>query len=264
MPDPSAVAINHVTPLILTYNEEANIERILSGLAWAGRIVVVDSGSTDATLDILSTHPRVEIFHREFDTHASQWNFGLSLISSGWVLSLDADYFVTPALSDAIAKSVILAEIDSINGFRIPFRYCVAGKPLRATVLPPRIALFRVGVASYVDDGHTQDLVLAGRCADIRQPILHDDRKRLDRWLWAQQRYIKLESVKLLGMPSRCLSVADRIRMKHIVAPFAIFFLCLVWHRGFLDGWRGWYYAFQRMYAEILLSLMLWDLKTRS
>jgi hypothetical protein len=43
------------------------------------------------------------------------------------------------------------------------------------------------------------------------------------------------------------------------MAPFAVLALCLIWHRGLLDGWRGWFYAFQRMYVETLLSLMLWE-----
>ena len=44
-----------------------------------------------------------------------------------------------------------------------------------------------------------------------------------------------------------------------MIAPFAVFALCLIWHRGLLDGWRGWFYAFQRLYVETLLSLMLWE-----
>ena len=251
--------LEQITPLILTYNEEANIARTLQGLHWAQRIVVVDSFSTDRTIEILAAHPRVEVVQRVFDTHAKQWNAGLALIESGWVLSLDADYLISAELRDEFLQALPYADKHSIAGFRLPFRYCVFGKPLLGTVLPPRIALFRSGMGSYLDDGHTQDLELRGQCASLKRPILHDDRKSLTRWLWAQNRYLKLEVAKLLATPKHQLSLADRLRQRHVIAPFAVLFICLIWQRGVLDGWRGWFYAFQRLYVETLLSLMLWE-----
>ncbi|WP_396274957.1 glycosyltransferase family 2 protein [Hyphomonas sp.] len=254
--------LDQVTPLILTFNEEANISRTLAALTWARRIVVVDSCSTDRTLGILRDVPAVELVIRPFDTHASQWNAGLDLITTGWVLSLDADYIVTPSLLMEMASAIAGAEQLAIHGFRIPFRYCIAGRPLRGTVLPPRIALFCREHAFYRDDGHTQDLQLSGLCSDLRQPIFHDDRKPLSRWLWAQNRYLALEVSKLMGTPLNQLSLADRLRKRHVIAPFAVLILCLIRHGGLFDGWRGWFYAFQRMYVETLLSLMLWEARS--
>ena len=251
--------LDQVTPLILTYNEEDNIARTLSALRWAKRIIVIDSFSTDDTLKILALHPQVEVIQRPFDTHACQWNAGLEQIDDGWVLSLDADYLITSNLHDEIRKALDLADQQAINGYFIPFRYCVHGRPLRGTILPPRLALFRRSKGSYVDDGHTQNLRLQGRCASLHSPIVHDDRKPLARWLWAQNRYLKLEVVKLLDTPKVQLGLADRVRLCHLIAPFAVLPICLIWQRGLLDGWRGWYYAFQRMYVEILFSLMLWE-----
>ena len=251
--------LDQITPLILTYNEEANISRTLDGLSWAQKIIVVDSFSSDATMALLTQHPQVEVVQRVFDTHASQWNVGLESIPEGWVLSLDADYVVTQELQKEIAAAVEVADLQRIDGYRIPFRYCVFGKPLRGTVLPPRIALFRRNCGTYVDDGHTQDLRLTGTCSALFSPLLHDDRKPLSRWLWAQNRYLKLEAQKLLNEHPSQLGFADLLRRKTILAPFAVLFLCLVWHRGLLDGWRGWFYALQRVYVETLLRLMLWD-----
>ena len=93
----------------------------------------------------------------------------------------------------------------------------------------------------------------------MHQPILHDDRKPLSRWLASQQRYLQQETHKLLTTPHHQLSRGDRLRKRHVIAPFAVLALCLIWHRGLLDGWRGWFYAFQRLYVETLLSLMLWE-----
>jgi glycosyltransferase involved in cell wall biosynthesis len=255
----SSDALAQVTPLLITYNEEANIARTLASLHWAQRIVIVDSGSTDRTLEILSSTPNVHVVHRVFDTHAQQWNFGLSLIHSGWVLSMDADYIVTTSLRKEILLGLQKARQSSVTGFLIPFRYCVSGKPLRGSVLPPRLALFEARSAVYIDDGHTQLLHFSGKYERLRQPFLHDDRKSLCRWLWAQNRYLDLEADKLLTMPECELSFADRVRKRYVFAPFAVLILCLIWHRGLFDGWRGWFYAFQRLYVEVLLSLMLWE-----
>lgn len=251
--------LDQVTTLILTYNEEANIGRTLASLSWAKRIVVIDSYSTDRTLEILTQNPKVEVVQRGFDTHANQWNAGLDRIHSGWVLSLDADYLITSELKAELRRALGRADLLQIDGYRIPFRYCVFGKPLRGTVLPPRLALFRHKSGRYVDDGHTQLLQLNGRCADLMSPIFHDDRKSLSRWLWAQNRYLQLEVTKLQRTPRNQLSLADQLRKQHVVAPFAVLLLCLIWHRGLFDGWRGWFYAFQRLYVETLLSLMLWE-----
>ena len=84
--------LEKITPLILTYNEAPNIRRTLEHLTWAKEIIVIDSYSTDETLEILSAIPQVKVFQRKFDSFAVQCNYGLEKITSEWVLSLDADY----------------------------------------------------------------------------------------------------------------------------------------------------------------------------
>ncbi len=246
--------LEEVTPLILTLNESPNIDRTLEHLTWAKRIIVIDSYSTDKTLDILQSYAQVQIFQREFDTHANQWNYGLQQVKTEWVLSLDADYIVTDEL---IAEIDALPKDSLVDGYFAPFKYCVFGKPLRGTLLPPREVLFRKEKAVYLDDGHTQRLRVNGKSDMLSSYIHHDDRKPLSRWLWAQDRYMIIESKKLLETPDSELSFGDRIRQQKILAPFVILFYCLILNKGILDGWAGWYYALQRMLAEILLSIRL-------
>src|SRR5690348_1584101 len=94
----------HITPVILTYNEAPNIGRTLEALRWASAVVVVDSGSSDATTAIARRFPNVRIFERPFDDHATQWNFGISEtgIATPWILALDADYVVPPELAEEL------------------------------------------------------------------------------------------------------------------------------------------------------------------
>ena len=246
--------LEHITPLILTYNEAPNIDRTLQRLSWANRIVVIDSLSTDATLEILSHYPNVDTIKRPFDTHATQWNFGIAQVQTPWCLSLDADYLVSPGL---VAELQQIQPQDSLGGYFAPFRYCVFGKPLRGTILPPRQVFFRTDRSTYIDDGHTQLLAVQGQSAHLSSPIDHDDRKSLQHWLWAQNRYAILEAQKLMATPADELSLADKIRKTKVLAPLVILVYCLVLKGGLLDGQRGWYYAWQRVLAEILLALRL-------
>jgi len=84
--------IDAITPLVVTLDEAPNIARTLDKLTWARRIVVVDSGSVDGTIEILKRYPQVDRFDRTFDSFAEQCNFGLAQVQTEWVLSLDADY----------------------------------------------------------------------------------------------------------------------------------------------------------------------------
>jgi len=169
---------------------------------------------------------------------------------------LDADYTLGSELIKEI-ENLEHCNNESISGYFIPFKYCVFGQPLRGTILPAREALFKKESAIYIDDGHTQVLKNKGRSSILYSFIFHDDRKPLDRWLWAQDRYMKLETAKILSTPSPQLSLSDKIRKTKILAPFLVFFYCLILKQGIFDGWPGWYYALQRTLAEILLAIHL-------
>jgi glycosyltransferase involved in cell wall biosynthesis len=246
--------LESITPLILTYNEAPNIGRTLRQLTWARRIVVIDSYSTDETLEILSRFPQVQVYQRTFDTFASQCNVGLRQITTEWVLSLDADYAITDELIEEIKR---LQPDESVNSYWAEFKYCIFGEPLRGALYPPRKVLYRCNKAIYEDDGHAHRVYVEGETARLASFILHDDRKPLSRWLGSQDRYMIQEAEKLRETQWGQLGLGDLIRRSKIFAPFIVLFYCLVIQRGILDGWTGWYYALQRVLAETLLAIRL-------
>jgi len=113
--------LSHITPVILTLNEAANIGRSLERLAWARQVVIVDSGSTDETLAIAGSFANVRIVPRPFDSHAEQWRFAVdeTAIQSDWILRLDADYMVEPALRDELASLAPDAATAAYQGWRL-------------------------------------------------------------------------------------------------------------------------------------------------
>jgi glycosyltransferase involved in cell wall biosynthesis len=248
--------LDRITPVLLTLNEEANIGRTLQGLIWARDIVVVDSLSTDATLSIVRRMPQARVFSRAFTTHAEQWTYAITEtgIGTDWVLALDADYEAT---EEFVAEVAALDPGDEISGYRAAFRYCVLGRPLRGALYPPVTVLFRRARARYEQDGHTQRVICNGAIAQLRAPLLHDDRKPLSLWLASQDRYMRLEAEKLSSTPRSRREPADRVRMIPLLAPLLVFAYCYLLKGGVFDGRAGLYYALQRTLAENLLSLRL-------
>ena len=244
-----------ITPMVITFNEAPNIARTLEKLTWAKRVLVLDSGSTDGTLDIVSRFPNAEVLHRPFDSFAGQCNWGLSQVTSPWVLSMDADY----ELSDELIEEVKGLTDDGPAGYLLHFTYRIYGHPLRGSLYPARVSLYRREGARYHDEGHAHKLDRPGRIETLRGTIYHDDRKPLSRWLGSQIRYAKNEADYLLGAPDEKLSRTDKLRRMGWPAPLLILPYTLLWKRCVLDGWAGWHYAVQRFAAESLICLEIVD-----
>lgn len=245
--------LDQITPLILTYNEAPNIARSLGSVSWAKDIVVVDSFSDDNTLEIAKSFPGARVFQRTFDSHRNQWEFGLKEtgIATEWVLALDADYVVSNELTSELKN---LRPDFETAGYRANFVYCIYGKKLHSGIYPPVTVLYRRAAASYIQDGHTQRVALDGPIESLRGPMFHDDRKSLKTWFNAQARYTELEAQKLRSAQRAELNFPDRLRRWRIVMPPAMFVYCLIIRGGIFDGRAGFYYAFQRAMAELMLS----------
>jgi glycosyltransferase involved in cell wall biosynthesis len=244
--------LSDITPLILTWNEAPNLERTLARLGWAKEVVVVDSGSSDDTVQIAARHPGVRVLERAFDDHSQQWNFGVDAVRTPWVLALDADYVLGTGFEDELAACG-----EGVDAYEAEFRYCVLGQPLRGSLYPPRALLFRRDRCRYVQDGHTQRLEVKGVVGRLQTRVDHDDRKPLSRWLLAQDKYAVLEVDKLLAADPAMLGWPDRLRRTGWAALPAVLVYTLLIKGVLWDGWRGWYYALQRLLAEMLLALRL-------
>ena len=248
------VSARQLQAVILTKNEEPNIRRVLDKLHWLTKIVVIDSYSTDETLDILRSYVNVEVHQRAFDTHAIQWNFGIDFCNSKWILSLDADYVLNDAFVEEVSAYI---HQETIVAYNAQFEFLVFGKPLRGNNTMPRPVLFQKDKCRYYDDGHTQRLRIDGREENFKNKIDHDDRKPLSRWLQNQAGYSLKESRMLGETPQKQLSFTSKLRKTKILAPIFIFFYCLFIKGLIFNGWRGWHYTLQRTLVEILLALRL-------
>lgn len=250
--------LKHITPIIHTYNEAPNIERTLKGVSWAGEILIIDSFSSDTTLEICARFENVQVIQNEYLGPTAQSNFGLAQeINTEWVLSMDADYVVTPELQAEMAK---LLPSNDVKGFEISFEYLIDGTPLKGSLYPPRTALYRRKNTHYQRDGHTQRAVVDGLILPLTQKMQHDDRKPYSRWLASQRKYAAQEAEKLCGANLFKLSWPDRLRYIGI-APLAVIPYTLLFKGLITSGSAGLEYTWQRVVAEVYLQVARLKLK---
>jgi glycosyltransferase involved in cell wall biosynthesis len=252
--------LSQITPVLLTLNEASNVERTLPALTWAKDIVVVDSRSTDGTIEIVKRFPNVRIFSRPFDSHANQWRYAVTetAIATPWILRFDADYQLTPELIEELRA----LDVDApVNAYQARFDYAIFGRKLHASLYPPNVVLVRRGHFTVRDRGHTEEWIIDGPIGTLRSPIVHDDRKSVETWLTAQGRYMRLEVDKI---EKRSYRVRDWLRRRPPLMPIAMFFYCLFGKGLILNGRAGLFYALQRTIAEAALSLMLIETRIKS
>lgn len=245
--------LDHITPVLLTQDEAENIGRTLSKLTWAKDIVVVDSGSADDTLNIVSRFPQARVYHRPFDTHANQWRYAVNetSIATPWILRLDADYEVTDDLIGELAR---LDPDAPVNGYRIAFDYAVFSRRLIASLYPPNTVLLRKGRFSVWDKGHTEAWTVEGAVATLKGHIVHDDWKQTGPWVRSQIRYMEREAETLSPKSG---GLRGWLRGHPPLAAIAVFFYVLFGRGLIFNGKAGLYYALQRLVAEAVLSLIV-------
>lgn len=252
------MSLANVTPVVLTFNEEPNIGRTLESLHPFGRVVVVDSGSTDRTEEISRSFPNVAWFVRPWSGFRDQWTFALheTGVATPFVLALDADMSVTPALAREIGQ---LVGSSAVDGGVIGFEYRIAGVPLAGSLYPPQLRLLRRTLARAGESGHAHLLEVDGRVEPLRNRLVHDDRKPLEAFVRAQVGYSAREHARLAGSGGRYRGLADRLRSRFPFTPLAVWLLAWLRAGGPFRGAAARRYALERLIYEALLRWRVED-----
>jgi glycosyltransferase involved in cell wall biosynthesis len=222
---------------IVTLNEEANLPRTLASVAWADEIVVVDSGSTDATRAIAQSHG-ARFVTKPWRGFAAQKNFALSLCTSEWVLSLDADEAVSPELAASIQK--VLVAPPSHTAYALPRRNFFLGRWMRhgGYYPDPKLRLFPRGQGSFQETPVHETAIFAGNVETLHADLLHDAYPTLTSYLGHMERYSTLGASIAVqrGRTGRnLLGFLNGV----LLNPVATFFYNYILRAGFLDGREG-------------------------
>lgn len=182
-----------ITALIITRNEGANIGRCLRSVAWADARIVVDSGSIDATVDIASRLGAV-VVHHNWEGYSLQRNFGASLVRSGWILVVDADERVSPALRDEI-KAFVGRAPASMVAARIPRRDWMFGRFVAygSWRNERHIRLYRQGKAVWIGEVH-ESLTIDGGVGELNAPLLHFSHLTIEKFIAKLNSYTDIEA----------------------------------------------------------------------
>lgn len=259
-----------ISVLILTFNEEANIGDCIASLPWRSDVLVLDSGSTDRTTEIaMSLGAKVTM--RSFTNYADQRNFGLALpMIHDWIVMLDADERLTPALAREIEQRVKFSGED-IAMFRVRRKDMFMGRWLRrSSGYPtwfPRV--FRRGcvhVEREVNEVYTPN----GVAIQLEGHILHYPfNKGLEWWFERHNKYSTMEA-RLLAAAKKSSSpkigrlfardpelrraALKRLAYRMPGRPFLIFVYLYLLRLGFLDGLPGYYFACMRLAYETMID----------
>ena len=217
--------------IIIARNEAANIGACLDSVAFADELIVVENGSQDDTVAIAEGKGARVVSHA-FAGFGAQKNFALSLAQGDWVLSIDADERVSPALAQAIQHAIAEAQAD---GYEMPRLSSFCGRPMRHSGWYPDhvLRLFRRGTARFSDDAVHERVVCEGAIARLGAPLLHAPVARLEDALSRMDRYSTANAEMMIAAGRRVWFVTG------IVRGLYAFFSTYVLRAGFLDGREG-------------------------
>lgn len=273
-----------ITVLVMTYNEEINIEKCLKSVVdWVDELIIVDSYSTDKTLAITQNYTK-NIYSHKYDGHPQQWQWALDNIKTknDWIFAIDADFIVTRELWDELM--IKLRKIDDIKGYYIRHRQIFKGRPILHGGVYPNYWL-RIFNKKYVhvDQKELVDIhfYVNGKTEKIKYDILEHNIKdeSIHFWIEKQNKFAKRQAIEeiqrmkfkkteniesnLIGTPDQQKNYLKNIwfKLPHYFRPLVYFLYRYFFKFGFLDGKAGFIYHFtQGFFYRLLVDINIDEL----
>ena len=276
-----------VTVIILTFNEEIHIARAINNVkGWCKEIFILDSGSTDRTVEIAKSLG-AKVFYRKFDNYANQRNYAIKElpIETEWVLFLDADEYLTEELKREIEE--VLPRTDK-DGFYIKRRFYFMGRWIRYGGYYPTwlLRLFRKE-KGFVKREVNEHVEVKGKVGFLKNDLIDENLKGVGIWIEKHNRYATFEALELLKYEKRKKqgkkdefaklwgTQAQRKRwlreyiwnplMPPLIRPFLYFFYRYCLKLGFLDGKEGFIFHFlHALWFPFLIDVKYLELKLKN
>jgi len=269
-----------VSVLIFTLNEELNLDHCLDSLQWCDDTIVVDSFSTDKTLDICKKRQIRSVSH-VFSGFGDQRNWALRTVplKHDWVLILDADERVPTALAIEL-NHIGRAAAAPFDAYRVKRRFHLWGRWLRHSSLYPTwvVRFVQRSRVQYKNRGHSETQEVDGQIGELSGFLIDENHKSIEEWFERQGRYARQEAQfevdteqtgpGLVGLisknPMRRREAVKQIASKIPFRGPMYFLYCYVLRLGFLDGTDGFVFCRMKAMYQSMIAVSKHDIKTAS
>jgi glycosyltransferase involved in cell wall biosynthesis len=245
-----------LSAIVPTFNEEKNIAECLDSVSWADEVIVVDSFSSDSTVDVCRSRG-VKLIQHEYLNSAAQKNWILPQTRHRWVLIVDADERVTPALREEITGLLVAGP--DCDGYWIRRRNRFMGKEVRfcGWQRDKVLRFFDRDKGRYEEKHVHAEVQLDGRVGFLKSRLVHDSYRDFSSFLRKLDKYTDWGARDLLGKGRR----AGFLNL--VIRPPARFARMYVFQLGFLDGARGLIICTLGATSVFLKYAKLWRLSAR-
>ena len=251
-----------VSVIIITLNEEENLGQCLKSVyGWSDDIHIVDSDSTDNTVEIAKKYTgNIHTVEKGHWANIRNWAMSNIPLKYEWVIFIDADEWLTNEL-----KNVIIQKVNSNieeNGFYIHRRFIFLNKWLKHGAHGGELRLFKHKKTRYIEGGDVEYVKVDGKVGILKDDMIHQDLKPFSTWvdkhnkisLMAAERYMEIKKGKINEMitaRSWLGKIWDKVPL--LLRPFLMFFYVYFIKLGFLDGKEGFIYYFNQTFWYRLL-----------
>jgi glycosyltransferase involved in cell wall biosynthesis len=242
-----------ITATVITLNEEENIAAALESISWADEIVVIDSESTDRTVEIARQFTD-RIFVRAWPGYSAQKNFASDQAAHDWIFNLDADERVSPALVEEI-KGLKRKGEPPVSGFEMPRRTFYLGRWIKHSGWFPdfKIRLYNRRAGSWRGDYVHESVGVEGKVLRLSGAILHYTVRS------ASEHHLRIDRYTTLAAEEMFTAGKQISAVSLFFSPFAAFVRSYFFRLGFLDGIAGLAIAAFAAHYVFLKGLKLWE-----
>jgi len=239
--------------LLPTFNNEELVRECLESLGWADETLVVDSYSTDRTLEICRAHG-ARIVQHEYINSAKQKNWAIPQCAHEWILQMDTDERLEGDTVQAI-QTVLRNPPTDVDGYKFPFKHHILGKWVRVAGLYPEyhLRLFRKAVGRFQEREVHAHVIVPGRVETIPHHFLHYGMPTISKQFANLDRYSRYEADELAKRGRRVTS------FDLVVRPWIAFFYRFIFLSGFTAGFRGFLISIHSGISVFYAYAKLWE-----
>lgn len=247
-----------ISCVMITFNEEENLRRSLESISWCDEIIIVDSGSTDKTLDLCKEF-NCKIFYKDFDGYGEQKRFAVSKASNDWIFNIDADEVVTNELRNEIENKDLNVNPD-IKGYHILRSLIFLGKQFKygRESKESYLRLFDKNSGNFSDEKVHEKVEVDGIVSNLSGKLLHYSYKDIDQYFQKFNFYTTQAAQSLLEKGD------EGRKPLIIVLSFPFYFIKnYIIYRNFLNGLPGFYWSLFSSLYPVIKYFKLWSFRNQ-